>query len=174
MTLSFNKLTPEKVKGLQFEIFLELLLKHRGMHNVIRNVEYHKSRYKFRQIDLSYNYLESGKIKHVVVEAKYSSNCVVPYLFRQPRELENGNVIINGPVEQIIENRDFSGSDIGVLVTNKSFDDRIKSESEKRGIVIIEGDSLSKMLNFRQTSLDNYIRSINVQEYNLLASKIYV
>ena len=67
-----TKLTPEKEKGTRFEIFLEQILKQSDYQNVLRNVEYRKERYVFRQADVSYNLIKDGQLKLVVVEAKYS------------------------------------------------------------------------------------------------------
>lgn len=166
-------LSPEKVKGTQFEIFLEQILKRKGFSNVLRDVEYHKSRYCFRQIDLSYSFIDSGIIRKVVVEAKYSSNGPISYRFRSPRNLEHGKVIINGPLEQIIESRNFSRADIGVLATNRRFDDNIREAAGRYGIRLIEGDNLCSMIGYDQDQLDRYIRSISIKQHNLNKSIIY-
>ncbi len=75
-------LTKEKVKGTKFEIWLEDMIKKQDFSNVLRNVEFHKKRYVFRQVDISYNIINEGKIYHAIVEAKFSSRYPISYVLR--------------------------------------------------------------------------------------------
>src|SRR3989344_2732363 len=71
-------MTPEQAKGTQFELWLEMLLARKGYHSVLRDVHYHKGRHVFRQIDVQYETLRSGRIITVIIEAIFTrAQCAV-------------------------------------------------------------------------------------------------
>jgi len=132
--------TPEQEKGDRFEIFLEKRLKKKGFHNVLRNVEYHKSRYFFRQVDVSYDYIIGNRPELRIVEAKYSSNGNISYMLRSPRErrTEDGIIVIENLIEEVLDKKRFTGAELACLATNHSFEDKVKKEAEKYRIAVIE------------------------------------
>jgi len=173
-----TKLTPEKEKGTRFEIFLEQILKQSDYQNVLRNVEYRKERYVFRQADVSYNLIKDGQLKLVVVEAKYSSNFDISYELRGGEKEKNGQVIekINNVVDETYERCKFIGADISVLVTNKSFDDQIISAASERNIKLLDGEDLLNIYNKlgKKGTIDTAIDNINLEKYNLNKNMIYI
>lgn len=173
-----TKLTPKKEKGIRFEIFLERLLKENGYQNVLRNVEYHKERYVFRQADVSYNLIKDGQLKLVVVEAKYSSKGGISYKLRGGEKEKNDQVIekIDNVVDETYERCKFIGADISVLVTNKSFDDQIISAAAESNIKLLNGDDLSRVYNklYGEGTIDNVIENIDLEKYNLNKNIIYI
>lgn len=165
--------------GIQFEIFLELLLKaQNGLYNVHRNVEYHKARYLYRQVDVSYNFVQDGRLMLVLVEAKYSSNGVVGYERRKGEASKAGqDRPINNIVDEVAERHDFVKADISVLATNRRFDDRVHAEANRHGFKILEGGDLTKA--YRSAggiarTIDEHIRGIRIRDYNHHKNIIYV
>ena len=132
--------TPEQIKGTKLEIFIEKRLNEKGFHNVLRNVEYHKSRYFFRQIDVSYDYIAGNSPELRIVEAKYSSNGKISYRLRSPRErrTEKGIIVIDNLIDEVLDKKRFTGAELVCLATNHSFEDKVKQEAERYGIAVIE------------------------------------
>jgi len=170
-----HKITPEKEKGIKFEIWLESLLKKQGYQNVLRNVEYHKERYLFRQADLSYNLIKDGRIYLAVVEAKFSSNGSIPYKLRSKKKKKGHQVPIDNLVDEVLERQQFIGADLSFLVTNKEFKPEVGLEAEKKGITVVTGSQLSsiyKKLGFRD-SIDDSIKAVDLDKYNLNKNIVY-
>ncbi len=173
----------QKVIGTRFEVWLELLLDDLGFQNVLRNVEYRKVYTKkkriYRQVDLTYDIVQEGRISQVILEAKYSSNGEIKYKARS--EVEKGRtdstVVIRGPLEQIAETKNFVGADIGCLVTNSRFDDQIRAEAKRYGILIMEGDYLAQLHQKRggkSSDLNQQIQATNINNHNLHKNIIYI
>lgn len=171
-------LTPEKIKGIQFEIWLEILLKYKGHQNVVRDVEYHKSRYVFRQVDLRYDIVEDGLRYHTIVEAKYSSNSRIPYYLRKGTINKAGQDIngIDNLIDEVSERQRFVKADITILATNRHFDDKVKTEAKKYNIRVIENEGLTDIYRSLggKLSIDSSIRSIYVKNHNLSKNIIYI
>jgi hypothetical protein len=140
-------MTHDQIKGAKFEVFLEELLKRQGHQNVLRNVEFHRSRYYYRQVDVSYNLIENGRICLAIVEAKYSSNGAVPYQYRTPRIKKVGrrDVIFDNIVDETAERQRFTGAGLALLVTNHTFEDKAKEEAARHNIRVIEGNRLTEI-----------------------------
>ena len=166
-------MTPQKEIGTKFEIWLELLLKKQGYSNVFRNIEFHKSRYIYRQIDLIYTL----KNEIVLVEAKYSSNGPIRNEFRNgkiERKSTNGRIYINNLIDQVMERHYFVGGGKSVIVTNSYFhSDLIDAAKKYNEIFLINGDDLKKICgysyikdsikNIRITKEDTKANIINLQ-----------
>jgi len=158
--------TPEQRKGTKFEIWLEKLLKRRGYEDVLRNVECHKERYRFRQVDIIYTYDDELRI----VEAKYSSDGSISYKLRSTRERKYGNdiIVIENLVDEVLDKKRFVGADAALLVTNNSFEEKVKKESKKHGIIVVEGDVLTRLYHEAggKGSIDDSINAIDPDKYN--------
>jgi len=171
-------ITQEKVKGNKFEIWLEKILKIQGYQNVLRNVQYHKARYVYRQADISYNIIRNNSLKLILVEAKYSSNGNINYHFRGGKKKKSGQVIstIDNLVDEVLERQKFIGADASILVTNKQFDKKVKYEASKKGIKLLEGDNLQKLylnLGYKK-NINDSIANIDLNNHNLYSNIIYL
>ncbi|MBW2980483.1 hypothetical protein KY360_03640 [Candidatus Woesearchaeota archaeon] len=170
--------TDEQRKGTKFEIWLELLLNRQAHQNVLRNVEYHKERYLFRQVDLSYNFVDNGTIHLAIIEAKYSSGGRIPYKLRKGEVKKSGQLVprIDNLVDELWERQQFVGAHAACLVTNHSFDDQVKAEAGKRRIDVVEGPALSQLyLHLGGAgAIDDSINTINLGRHNLHKSTIYL
>ncbi len=163
--------------GLKFEIWLELLMNRMGHQNVRRNVEFHQDRYLFRQVDLSYQVVNNGRIEMVMIEAKYTERGIVPYQLRNP-------VLKNGPgmpcftnvVEEVRERQIFVGASKAYLVTNGHFEDHVRFEAARYQIRIVELEGLSRLywqLGFTG-SINDSIKSIDPMQHNRNKSAVYI
>jgi hypothetical protein len=164
-------LTPEKIKGIRFEIWLELLLKRLGYPNVERNVEYHKARYVCRQVDVTYTILDRIP-KWAILEAKYCSNCNVHYNLRKGTIEKAAQTIpvIDNLVDEVYERWKFISADVSFLVTNKRFEHRVRFEAEKYGIIVVEGDYLTKLYRKaggKLATIDDSIATIDLNLFDL-------
>lgn len=149
-------------KGLKFEIFLQEVNKDKL--NLLRNVEYHRSRFTYRQADLTYDRITSKRLQKVIVEAKYSSNGPIRNEFRSTKE-KNGEII---PIEDLVteteERRMFCKADIAILVTNNVFDSYVLEKSKKYGIYLVEG----------KKKFDKQISEIDLDKYTTHKNIIYL
>lgn len=138
--------TPNQIKGNKFEKWLELLLRYQGFKDVEKGFRRNKG-YPYREADLKYTLEKNGRKRTVLVEAKYSSNGEIKYKLRTPKKkTEDGRVIvIDNLVDEVAERQRFLGGDISILVTNRTFEERVKEEAKRKGIVVIEGDRLTKI-----------------------------
>jgi len=172
-------MTPEKIRGNQFEIWLEEFLKLQGYKNVLRDVEYHKDKNTFRQADISYNYIVSkNHLKLMIVEAKYSSNGYISYKLRAGEKEKSGQVIrrIDNLVDEVWERQNFIGADQSILVTNKKFENKVRTEAFKKGVKVLEGDDLQllfKKFGYLET-IDESISKIDLRKHNLYKNVIYL
>lgn len=177
-----SNMTPEQIKGTKFEIWLEDLLYDHG-YKPRRNVEFHKRRQGHRQADIMYKILKGNKEYLAILEAKYSSNGVIPNRLRTPKEVKIGqestqqlSTIVDDLVErqEFIE-RHFYKIDHIFLVTNKQFDDEVKIAAPQNGIIIVEGPELAKMHLKRggTESIDDSISKIDYRRYILLPINEY-
>jgi len=112
-------LTPQQIRGTQFEIWFELLLKDLGM-NVRRNVIVHRSRYQYRQADLIYR---DNNHPLVLVELKYSKDGQIRYKLRRKKK-KSGQLVktIDTVLSELEERRRFIKADQAFLVTNQEYD----------------------------------------------------
>ncbi|MBW2966718.1 restriction endonuclease [Candidatus Woesearchaeota archaeon] len=163
--------TEEQIKGIKFEILLENLLKELGCDNVLRNVYCYKSRYRYRQVDISYNYVKHGRIYLAIIEAKYSSNGKVPYKLRSNKIKKEGNrtIEMENLVYEVRERRHFTNAGLALLVTNNEFEDKVKEEAKRYNIKVIEGKRLQELYhqNGHKGSIDDAIKSIDIYKRNL-------
>lgn len=142
-----KRLTIEEIKGLKFELFLEELLKKKDVQSICRNVEFYKSRYCFRQVDIIYKYVHHGKTLNYALEAKYTSTGRIKYFLREKitRNTPNGKITLDNVVDQVCERQSFIDFDVSVLVTNGYFDEIIHEEGRKRNIILLEKVDLEKI-----------------------------
>lgn len=175
-------LTPEAEKGTKFEIWLEELLHDFG-YKPRRNVEFHKRRCGHRQIDLIYNIVKEDKVYLAMIEAKYCSNGVIPNKLRSPKDIKIGQ-LSSKPIDNIIDDlveryqfieKYFFRFDYVFLVTNKSFDNEIKSLAPRNNITVVENKQLSEMHIKRneKTSIDDSIKQIDYRGYVLSPTNEY-
>ena len=173
-----NELTLPKIRGIQFEIWLELLLKQNAYQNVLRDVEFHKERFVYRQADLTYNIVKDNELYLAVVEAKFSANGPVPYLLRDGEKKKAGQTItrIDNVVDEVYERQRFIGADLSILTTNHKFEDRVRRMAPKRNILIVEGTTLDKYFTSEipNESIDDSIRKITIKEHRLNKNVIYI
>jgi len=163
-------LTPEKVVGIKFEIWLEQYFKSKSCLDVRRNVEFHKSRFLYRQADLVFSLKTSTKVQLIIVEAKYSSNGPIKYELRQGYKLKAGSNILTNLVDEIIERQKFIGAYSSILVTNKYFDDRLRQEASKQNILLFDRERLFsdyKRFGGKYDCLEKSITAIDVNRYDL-------
>ena len=160
-------LTQEQIKGTKFEVFLEQLFRKQGFQNVLRNTEYHKSRYHYRQVDVSYSVVHNGRIYLAVVEAKYSSNGNIPYKYRTPRikKADRRDVVFDNVVDETAERQRFVGANLALLVTNHAFEDKVKEEARRHKIKVIEGRRLPDIYHRLggKGSVDRAIASVSLR-----------
>jgi hypothetical protein len=173
------RFTKAQEQGLRFEIWLEHVLKNvSGIYHVMRNIEYHKEPYVFRQADLSYNIITPQGLELVIVEAKYSSNGPIQYQLREPKQkIKQQLPHINNLVEEIKERETFIGAQKSVLVTNKTFSKDLLHAGIANGIYLIDGKGLATLLARQQkqyTSIDSQINDIRVHSQNNTKNIIYV
>ena len=170
--------TIEQIKGTKFEIWLEKLLKEVGCQDVLRNVEFHRTRYRYRQVDLSYSYAKQGNIYRAVVEAKFSSNGKVRYALREPKSKKESKRQIEfyNLVDEVIERQRFVNAGLALLITNHKFEKKVKKESAKYGIRIIEGKRLTELYREQghEGTIDQAIESIDLKTHNLDKNIIYL
>ena len=79
MIMNMIRHTRKQVVGTQFEIWLENYFKDHNFSQVKRNVEFHRSKNLYRQVDLVFSMIVDKKIQMYLVEAKYSSNGSIKY-----------------------------------------------------------------------------------------------
>jgi hypothetical protein len=160
-------LTKEQVKGSKFEIWLEELFKKIGFQNVMRNVEFHRSRYLYRQVDVCYEIVKEGKIYRVIAEAKFSSNGPVRYHLRngEIHKCEQGIAKIDNIVDELLERASFVGASYARLLTNRTFEDEVRAEAKRHSILVLEGNELQKlyMKTGRTGSIDDAIYNVSLK-----------
>ncbi|MFH1307733.1 MAG: hypothetical protein ABIH72_02685 [archaeon] len=166
-------------RGMQFEIWLELLLKEQEYPNVIRNVEFRKERYVMRQVDVAYDIVKQGRLYKAVVEAKYCANGRVKDWTRgNGGKRKAGQTIrnIGDMVDEFEERLNFVGADYAFLATNKIFDDKVKAKAESKGIRVVERRELMKVFSNLgyKGDMEDSILSINPDEHNQNKNIIYI
>ncbi|MBW2981533.1 restriction endonuclease [Candidatus Woesearchaeota archaeon] len=137
---------PTKSKGDKFEMWLEILLKEHGYEDVERSYRENHGR-PYREADLRYTLKKDGRKITVLVEAKYSSNGEIKYKLRSTKKKKDYGIemVIDNLVDEVIERQKFLGGDESILVTNKTFEDKLKKEAEKKGVFVMEGHELTRM-----------------------------
>ncbi len=137
-------MTPEEIKGTKFEIFLEKILRQTNLKNIHRNVEFHKSKYLYRQVDLIAWNIEQTKITKYAIEAKYSTNQIINYDFRRKikRKTQHGEIILTNIIDQIQERQQFIQYDATILITNTDFEKKIIKEAKNKKIILLNGQDL--------------------------------
>jgi hypothetical protein len=175
-------LTNEQQKGTKFEIWVENLLKKLGKQHVRRNVEYHKSKKCWRQVDVCYEYVKQGTIYVAMVEAKFSSGAPISYYLRdgETDKADQRMEHVDNLVDEVIERRkyvnDFVKCEIAYLVTNRTFEDRIKEEAKNHEIYIIEAENLQSMFakTGGQGNIDRDIDLVDWRKCNLNSDYEYL
>jgi hypothetical protein len=169
-------LTPERVAGIRFEIWLEQYFKSLGCQQVKRNVEFHKSQHLYRQADLIFSEvvcrnIATTNIEMVIIEAKYSSNGQIKYELRQGYKEKSGSRnIITNLVDEITERQKFVGAYRSILVTNARFDEKLLREAPRHNIQLIDRETLYKnyrRLGGKHENLEKSINSIDISRYDL-------
>jgi hypothetical protein len=181
-------MTPEKEYGTRLEIIAELTLLGQakdpgtGIYNVRRNVEIRKRNlsgdpdfYK-RQVDVSYDVVQEGKLYRVLVEAKASSNGPVRATFRDGPSEKQGMMIrdIEGPVDQAYETKLFGSYDLAILITNSTFEGAVHDQAKGK-VKLIEGELLGAMYSrFADGDLGKDMKDLDVGQFNLWKGVEYV
>lgn len=174
--------TPEQIAGTRFEIWIEELLKDNGYWGVRRNVEYHKERYLFRQVDVEYqdmNFLNPLVLLNslVILELKYSRVGMVNLNLRDEKKKSGQRIErIDTIVNELEERREFVGARKAILTTNGSFSNEVHREVQRyRNIELWERKQLMELDGrrrglmdylFPKTSLDE-LREIDLGKYRL-------
>ena len=167
-----NSMTKQQVMGTKFEIWLAQLISgivaEEGSRyfNVMRNVEYHKSRYIYRQADVSYNLISKGQAYLALVEAKFSSGGLIHYNLRQGTKKKNGcSSGITNLVDEVYERQCFVGASFSILATNTDFEGKVKEEAAKKGIKIANRQVLQGIYNSQggKGSIDDAIYSVSLK-----------
>ena len=170
-------MTPEQVKGTQFELWLEMLLARKGYHSVLRDVHYHKGRHVFRQIDVQYETLRSGRIITVIIEAKYTSNGVIHNAFRDhpPQKARLAIPRIETLVQEVYEKVIFTRAQCAVLVTNGHFDESLHTEAKRYGISCVEQEELMRQADIpNQEQLEKQMRCVDIASLRLPPHRVYI
>jgi hypothetical protein len=164
--------------SLKFEAFLEdIVRKQPSSCEVRRNVMLVKDGIR-RQADITYCQAAGSRIYRIVVEAKYSSNGIVHDTFKSPRvrKTGNGEKVIPGPFEQLLDVREFGEFDYAILATNSKFDERIMNKASRaKGVKLIEHDDIQgfyKKLLHGTLDINQAIESY--VSYNRRTSVIYL
>lgn len=184
------RLTPEKAVGIKFELWLRNYFRSIGFDDVAFNVEFHKSRYLYRQVDL----VVAGTISPLrdrrptdnprpvqyLVEAKYSSNGPIRYGFRQGYKVKAESHVLTNIIDELLERQEFvksCGSYRSMLVTNRYFDDRILSEASRYGIHLVEGAKLFQdylKLGGIYSSLERSIGAVDLKRFDLRPRTVWM
>jgi hypothetical protein len=176
-------LTSEQKKGNQFEIFLEELVKKSGFVNVLRNVEFKKEKYCYRQADLFYQEVlkEKKSLTSYVLEAKYSSNGTINYNFRNnnpkiKRSDNNTKVRIHNLIDEILERHFFIGANYSILATNKGFEKKLIREAKHKGIALMDGNDFQRIYKKLggKGDFEDYIRNIRLNPKQLYKNVIRI
>jgi len=171
------ELTPEKVVGTKFEVWLEKLFSDLWYPKVRRNVEYHYSRYVYRQVDVEYRTLNPFN-PLVIVEAKYSSGGNVRAELREEKKKHKQRIrTIDNIVNELEERRQFVKARKAVLVTNRLFAKEVYEEAKKYDKIEVYDHIYLEELDkkreqmwgflFRRKSIDEQILAIDLRKYDL-------
>ena len=166
--MRMRNLTKGQVIGLKFELFLTGLLKSLGYQNVLHNVEYHTSRYVFRQADVSYTFIEDKRAYLVLVEAKFSSGGPIHNHFRQKAKHKASQLQgIESLIDEVAERQAFCSAAYSVLATNKGFDftDKERQYAKEKRINLLEGNRLEGIYHGSggKGSIDSAIYSLGIR-----------
>ena len=114
-------MTPEQIRGTKLEIWAEQLYKDLGYLGVHRNVQYHRSRYKFRQVDVVYHDLNLFNTL-VIVELKYTCHENIRLDLRAEKHKADQRLSrIETILQELEERRQFVEARKAVLMTNGTF-----------------------------------------------------
>lgn len=176
-----GRLTKEQIAGTRFEIWFEQLLKDNGYWSVRRNINYHRSRYRFRQVDVEYK--DFNLLNRLVIcELKYCRNGQVRLELRKSRK-KSGQVIdtIDNIVSELEERRKFVHARKAILVTNRHFTDDTHREAEHyERIEVYERTQLEELEKKRRGFLsrlfppgtaEEQMENINLRKYDLKVIK---
>lgn len=167
------RLTPEQIKGSQFEIWVEQLFKNLGVKNVRRNVVYHRARYCYRQVDVEFYH--QGL---VIVELKYSSNGNISINLREGEKKKSGQLLstIDNLLDELEERRRFVQAGRALLVTNKDFNNEVYHETKNYSkINIYTGEDLTRLSSkLSNKDIDFQIQHINLRYYSIKPTREYL
>jgi hypothetical protein len=183
-------LTPEMEIGTKFEILLECYFRGqkdkngRKFQQVMRNVDYYKNQneegqYVHRQADLVFSMVNNNRIYRILVEAKYSSNGPIQYDLRSDKDKVESDTTLTNLVDEILERQRFIGAYRSILATNNVFEDRLRREAKRNGIILLDKDILFreyKRLGGVYTTLEDSIRAVDLtdpKKHNLKRNRIY-
>ena len=188
--MAIRKLTPEQERGTKFEIWGELLLQEIGYKRVRRNVQYHRQRYVYRQVDLEFK--EGWKKNLVILELKYCNNGKVNLKLRSSRKFQKGRKSgtnkgkagqLFKTIEDIVieteERRRFVKARRAILMTNQYFSDDVYQKAEMfpnlkiydlSDLMYLERNygTISKLIPSKG-SIREQINSINLRQYRINA-----
>ncbi len=176
----------ERRLGKKFEIWVEHLLRANGYRVVRCDVEYHRSRCQFRQVDLEYFSFLSLAEHFVILELKYSSNGSVQLPLRSGSRTKAGQLIrnIDNIVTEMEERRRFVKADTAVLVTNQSFDEGVHNKARRYGIRLWERDRLEELLSKRRRlfgsgllgnePIEQQVEGIDLRKYGHRTHIVYI
>jgi len=188
-----RKLTPEQARGTKFEVWGELLLQELGYSQIRRNVQYHRQRYIYRQVDLEFK--EGWRKNLVILELKYCNNGKVNLKLRSGKKFEKGKKsgkskgkacqlfkTIEDIVTETEERRRFVKAKRAILMTNQYFSDDVYRKAEMfpnlkiydlSDLMYLERNhgTLSKMIPGKG-SIREQINSINLRQYGMSAVRV--
>lgn len=132
-------MSPEVLKGLQFEISLELMLLYSGYRNVRRDVAYWREG-TYRQVDIDYPLDSAQPNERILVEAKSSSGGAISFKLIDGEEHKQNQQIpvIDNVVNEVYERHLFASGFQSVIMTNRRFQKRCYAEAEKLGVLLVD------------------------------------
>lgn len=136
-----------EIIGKKFEKWMEALLRANDYSLVRRNIEYHRSRYQLRQVDLEYFSFLSLSQSFVILELKYTTNGLVRLKRRNGATNKSGQLIkhIDDIVTEHEERRRFVKADTAILVTNGQFEEAVHDIAARYGIELWERGKLLEL-----------------------------
>tara|TARA_Y100000310_G_scaffold317846_1_gene371196 strand:+ start:16822 stop:17358 length:537 start_codon:yes stop_codon:yes gene_type:complete len=171
-------LTTYQRQGKKFEVYLEELLKDVGKRKVKRNVQYFKTYFQHRQVDVEFHDYHFWN-SHIIVEAKYTGG-VVKLKRRNDYQKKKQKISIDNIVNELEERRRYVGAREAILITNRKFEKSVYKEAENySSIQVYDLGDLEKLeknrgLFKRSRDVQKTINSINLKKYTEEAYHIYI
>jgi hypothetical protein len=168
--------TPEQIKGLRFEIWLEKLFKDH-YRSVRRNIMYYHDQYLRRQVDVEFkDYFLLNPL--IIVEAKYRSSRNLSLNLRKSTKKSGQRIKrIESVLDELEERRLFVKARKAILVTNRDFEKRLYDSSEKYSrIILYNHDDLERLDKDRASlfsflrqpqGIEDQIKKINLRHHSL-------
>ena len=159
-----------QIRGLQFEILLEHVIRSRGYGSVLRNVEYRRTYEIARQVDVSF-FAPDGAF--AIIEAKYTKNPTLG-LRTTPVGWKGSNRESRDVVIECVERRNFVRADRVYLATNAVFTDAVRQTAREHDVRLLDGYSIAMLAGIPQNRLNLAIAAIDIEHYNKHTGILYV